>query len=236
MKKIISVFVCIFMGAVAFAQTADEIINKYADAIGGREKIQGIKNLYMEGTVDAQGQQIVIKIWRVNKKAMRSEFTINGMTIYSIITNDSGWSFNPLAGQKTAEPMTADQVKTAQPDLDIAEVLLNYKEKGYKVAYKGKDDVDGTDAFKLEVTISDSNIETYFIDPTSYYILREKSKTISNGKTDEGQQDFSNYQKTADGYVFPMAVGSEQGAAKFTVVKINTDFDPALFKPSPAKQ
>jgi hypothetical protein len=231
MKKTLLIFACVITSTTLFAQTADDIINKYADAIGGRDKLKAIKTIYMEGTVDANGQQIVIKDWKILKKADRSEFTVVGMTGYTIITTDSGWSFSPFQGQKVAEPMTADMVKRAQVDLNSVDPLVDYKEKGYKVAYKGKDDVDGSDAYKLELTISDSNVQTYFLDPTTYYIMRVKSKEIVNGKTQEAQQDFSNYQKTPEGYVFAMSAGGDGGSVKFTAVKVNTDMDPSLFVP-----
>jgi hypothetical protein len=231
MKKTFVLLACLFTGIAVFAQTADDIINKYAEAIGGKDKFKAIKNIYMEGSVDAQGQQIVIKNWKVVKTASRSEFTVMGMTGYSIVTKDSGWNFSPFQGQKTAEPMTADMVKRAQPELNSVDVLIDYKDMGYKVAYKGKDDVDGTDAYKIELTVSDSNVDTYFIDPTTYYIMRVKSKEIANGKTVESSTDFSNYQKTPDGYMFPMSIGGEQGAVKFTAIKVNTDMDASLFKP-----
>jgi hypothetical protein len=231
MKKVFVFIMLLFIGAGAFAQTADDIISKYLDAIGGKEKLAAIKNIYMEGSVDANGQQITIKIWNVNKTSARSEYTVMGMTGYNIITKDSGWNFNPFGGGKVAEPMTSDQVKRAQIGLDAQSPLLNYKDKGYKVSYKGKDDVDGSDAYKLELVVNDSLTTTYFIDPTTYYIMREKTKTKANGKEEEGQEDFSNYQKTADGYVFPMNSSGENGQVKFTVIKVNTDMDASLFKP-----
>ncbi|HXB12843.1 MAG TPA: hypothetical protein VNZ45_12705, partial [Bacteroidia bacterium] len=137
MKKVFVFIMLLFIGAGAFAQTADDIISKYLDAIGGKEKLAAIKNIYMEGSVDANGQQITIKIWNVNKTSARSEYTVMGMTGYNIITKDSGWNFNPFGGGKVAEPMTSDQVKRAQIGLDAQSPLLNYKDKGYKVSYKG---------------------------------------------------------------------------------------------------
>jgi hypothetical protein len=231
MKKTILLLAFVFAGAASFAQTADEIINKYADAIGGREKLKAVKNIYMEGTIDANGQTITIKDWMILKTAMRSEVNVMGMTGYGIITKDSGWNFNPMTGQKTAEPMTAGEVKDAQPNLNSLDPLIDYKALGYKVAYKGKDDVDGSDAYKIELTISDSNVDTYFIDPATYYVMRIKSNEIVNGKTNEGQEDRSNYQKTAEGLYFPMSTNGDMGPVKFSVIKINTDMDPSLFKP-----
>jgi len=36
------------------AQSVDEIVNKYIDAMGGKEKLNSIKSLYMEGVAVAQ--------------------------------------------------------------------------------------------------------------------------------------------------------------------------------------
>ncbi len=214
------------------AQTADDIINKYIDAIGGKGKLTNLKTLYMEGSMDANGQKIVIKTWAIDKKAMRFEMQINGMTLYQIITSDSGWSFNPFMGQKQAEPMTSDQVKMGQPNLDVAGTLVNYKDKGYKVTYEGKDDVDGTEAYKIEEIINDSLSTTFYIDPDTYYILRSTDKAKVNGKEVDGKTDYSNYQKTPEGYVFPMEINSDGGDMKFTLVKVNTDIANTVFSHS----
>jgi hypothetical protein len=217
----------------AFAQTADDIIAKYVNAIGGKTKLDGIKSLYLEGNINAQGQKIPVKMWIVSKKAFRIEYTFNGMTGYTIFRTDSGWNYSPFQGQKTAEPMTADEVKQSQPELDVEGALVNYKQYGYKVTYEGKDDVDGTDAYKLKVVISDSLSETYYIDMTSYYILRKKTKQITNGKASEANEDYADYQKTPEGYVMAMSrSGDNGGDMKFTTVKINGDVDPKLFKPT----
>ncbi len=235
MKKSILLFATLAFAAVGTkAQTADDIINKYADAIGGRKKLENIKNIYFEGSVDANGQKIPLKIWIVLNKDMRTEYTFGGMTGYSIIRSDSGWNFSPFAGQKQAEPMTADQVKSSQSALDgEGGTLLHYKEKKYKVTYEGKDDVDGTEAYKIEVVLSDSLTETYYFDPETYYVIRVHEKAVVNGKTIEGNTDKSDYQKTPEGYVFAMSQGGDMGGeVKFTTVKINTDMDPKLFSPT----
>jgi hypothetical protein len=219
----------------ATAQTADEIINKYADAIGGKKKLAGIKSVYMEGDADANGQKIPIKIWTVVGKSERTEFTFNGMTGYTIIRSDSGWAFSPFAGQTHAEPMTADQVKSASTELDYpGGQLINYKEKGFVVTSQGKDDVDGTEAYKLEEKVSDSLTKTYYLDPETYYVIRVHEKATVNGKVEEVDQDYTNYQKTPEGFMFAMSIsgGVAGGGVKFTTIKINSDIDTKLFSPA----
>ncbi len=214
-----------------FAQTADEIAGKCIDAIGGKDKLKTVKTLYMEGDIDASGQQIQVKNWWINNTALRTEYIVMGMTGYTIVTKDSGWSYSPFAGQKSAEPLTGDMVKQLQVELDIQSPLLDYKSKGYKLTYEGKDDIEGSDVYKLELTVNDSMTITYFIDPASYYIVRQKTKGKVDGKEEDEQEDFSNYQKSPDGFVFPMNESSQSGDVKWTVIKVNGDVDPNLFKP-----
>ncbi len=70
------------------ADSADMIINKYLDAIGGKEKWESIHTLYMEGSLLVRGQKIASKTWIVNNTATRNE---------SILTDlPSGALFMPI--------------------------------------------------------------------------------------------------------------------------------------------
>lgn len=236
MKKSIFLFTALSLAAVCStrAQSADDIINKYADAIGGKAKLASIKNIYMLDSANYGGQKLPVQIWKVIGKSMRSQYTFGGLTGYSIIRNDSGWAFSPFQGQKQAEPMTAEQVKSGQPELGYpGSTLIEHSKYGYKVTYQGKDDIEGSEVYKLEEKITDSISETYYIDPDSYLVIRVHTKATVNGKVMEFNQDFSDYKKTPEGIMFPMTQsGGMGGDLKTWVIKINTDIDPKLFSPS----
>ena len=234
MKKTLTIFT-LLMGVCSFAvaQTADDIINKNITAMGGLDKLNSIKTVYQEDSVSAGGVKFPVKVWAVNKKAMRAEFTVMGMTGFQIQRTDSGWGFAPFQGQTTPEPMTADEVKKGQSDLYVTDAFVNYKDKGFKVTYEGMDDVQGSQAYKLKVTVSDSVSETYFIDPDTYYVIQVKSKVTVNGKVNESTETRSDYKKTGDGYVFPMETASSNfGNVKTYTVKVNTPIDNSVFSPS----
>ena len=69
----------IFFGLLALtalsaqAQNADEIIQKYANAMGGLDNFNKVKTVKMTGTVTTQGMDLPITIQIVNGKAMRSD-------------------------------------------------------------------------------------------------------------------------------------------------------------------
>jgi hypothetical protein len=207
--------------------TADEIINDYVTAMGGVQKLASINNVYMEGEININGSKRITKKWVVNKKAMRSETTFSGITSFSIVRQDSGWNYLPTRGRKSIEPMTATSVASNLPNLDIEGPLVNYKAKGYKVTYKGTDEIEGTEAYKLEEQINDSLTKTFFVDPDSHYIMRVRTKSSMGGRVSISATDLSDYTKTVDGYVFPMEIGN----VKYTLVKVNTEINDNLFKP-----
>lgn len=233
MKKTIATAVIFSILTVfGYSQSADDIINKHIDAMGGKDKLSQLKNAYMEGEIDAGSTKIPFKIWQINKKSMRMEYEYGGMKGYQIVRNDSGWNYSPMNGQKTPEPMTPQMVKSAQTDLDLEGTLCNYKAKGYKVEYEGKDQAEGSDTYKIRETISDSLSLTFFIDPDTYYVIQMKTKANINGKVMEQTQTLGDYKKTPEGYVFPMEMTGGNGNMKLISVKINTDINNDLFKPS----
>jgi hypothetical protein len=230
MKKTLTLL-ALLVGAssLTYAQTADEIINKNIAAMGGLDKLNAITSIYQEDSLSAGGAKLSLKSWTINKKSMRGEMTFNGMTAYQILRRDSGWTFVPFQGQTKPEPMTADQVKKGQQDLYVTDAFVNYKEKGYKVTYEGKDQTEGSEAYKIKVAISDSISETYFIDPDTYYVIQVKTKATINGKSIESTDTRSDYKKTADGYIFPMESNSDQGDTKTYVIKVNAPMDSQIF-------
>ena len=216
----------------AKAQTADEIINKHIAAIGGADNWKKITSMKMVGSVNAGGAELPITLTTVQGKGFRMDMTFNGMSNYQIITKDGGWMYFPIQGQTKPEAIPADMVKESQDQLDIQGALIDYKAKGNKVAYLGKDDVEGTECFKLKVTYPNGKEETMYIDASTYYHIRSVEKVKADGKEMEETSNYSNYQKLPEGIVFPMTV--EQGNGPFAIksVEINKPVDESIFKPT----
>ena len=82
----------------ASAQTADEIINKWADAMGGKDKLSSIKTIYTEDELNIMNNPAPRKSYLVNGKGFKSEAEFGGQKIIDCYLVDSGWSINPFAG------------------------------------------------------------------------------------------------------------------------------------------
>ena len=222
-------------GSVAtYAQSAEEIVAKHIEAIGGADKWKAITAMKATGAISMQGMDIPVGITIVQKKGWRLDLTIMGMNNYQIITDKEGWVYFPVQQQQKPEPMTAEQVKESQDQLDIQGEFIDYKTKGKKIEFVGKDDMEGTEVLKVKVTDKDGTEKTVFFDPASYYVLREVQKIKADGKEDESIVSFSNYKKLSEGIVYPMTIESPQGPVTFSSVEINPKIDASVFSPSDA--
>lgn len=222
----------LFAFSLANAQTTDEIINNYLAAKGGADKIRAVNNVVMNGNVNQGGQKIPITITVIQGKALKVAFSFNGLTGYQIMTDKEGWNFNPFAGQTKAEAMTADDVTKSQDQLDVQDDLLDYAKKGTTIDNLGKDDVEGTECYKLKLTLKSGKEKTYFINAGDNMLLKISEKITLNGQEMESASTYSNYQKAGDGVMFAFTqANSLQGQIDFDTILVNQTIDEKIFKP-----
>ena len=230
LKSIVLAGIAAMISVASFAQTADEIVSKHVEALGGADKIKAISSIKMMGSLNAGGNKLPVTIQIVDGKAFKVEFTAMGMTGYQIVTNTKGWSFMPFGGQKKAEPMTDDDVKKSQNSLDIFDDLVAYKEKGSTIESLGKDDVEGTECLKIKLTLKTGKEKTFYLASDTYLILKEVEKSTINGAEVEQSTMLSNYKKTGDVMIPYTMLVSSQGEITFTTIEINPKIDPSTFE------
>lgn len=241
MKKL---FLSAFLFAVAFAvqaQSADEIIAKHLEAMGGKAW-DNVKTMKMESKITVQaapGMEIPMTMTVVNNKAARVDVSVMGMTQISCINGDKGWANSPFNGQTDAEPLTSDQVKEMKDMTDLSGSLYNYKAKGYTVEYVGKEDVEGTEVHKIKIVKSPTKTEYALIDPENWYQIKSITVATIDGKEVTAESSYSNFKKEG-GVVFPYTIEQNNpmmGASVTTVtaLQLNVAVDEKIFD-MPAKK
>ena len=172
MKKLAFLCIGLLLIAQTKAQTADEIVNKYIDAVGGKAKLETLKTSYSEGEMSIMNNPAPFTSSVIDGKASRSEMNFNGQKIITCYSAGAGWTVNPLAGITEPTPMPAGQADMGPITYDLKGPLYNYGAKGYKLELAGKEKLNNADVFKLKLNTKDSTEIDCYIDAASWLLLK----------------------------------------------------------------
>jgi len=213
---ILSIGVLLFLASPVRAQTADEIIAKYIKAIGGRDKIDAIKTLRKTGKFIGGGG-FEAPMVEMNKRPdkVREEFSLQGLTGITAYDGKTGWKIQPWGGKKDPEPLSDEELKGTVQSADMDGPLVDYRQKGHTVEYLGMEPVEGTDSYKLKVTLKDGDIRYYYFDTDYYVPIKIESKQIVRGTEVESETSLGDY-KEVDGVYMPFSFESGAKGSQFT--------------------
>lgn len=241
--KIIFVLILLFSFVQLIpAQTVDEIIDKYVNAIGGMDKLNSIKTAKITGKYVSGNFEIPFTETISIPDKILSEMTMQGLTMKQAYDGTTGWMINPFQGSKEPEKMTEEQTKSMKEQADIKGKLVGYKDKGCTAELEGKEDMEGSDVYKIKLTDKDGDITYYYVDASTYMMLKESSKRTVKEKEITSDIYYSDY-KSIDGLLFPMAMQIKtsargMGDQKVTLetVEFNVSVDDSIFKMPEVKQ
>ncbi len=216
--------------AQAQTQTVEDVINKYVEALGGKEKLLSLKTVKWQGNMNIQGADVSITTTKLHMKGMRVDIAVMGTDNYQIVTPEKGTVFMPVQQMTEPTAMTDDQLKAGQNQLDVQGALFNYKEKGTAVELLGTEKVDGADNYKLKLTFKNGIVTTYFIGLKDGYLNKTVGKRNINGEEMEIETTFSGYKQNADGYWFAYSNTSIQGEMIYDKIETNVAVDESIFK------
>jgi len=209
MRKLLLAVACVAaLAAPAAAQTADEIVEKFIKTVGGMEKIQAVKSLRRVGKYSGGGgfEAVLVEENR-RPNLVRQEFVIQGMTGVTAYDGKTGWKIEPWNGKKDAEALSEEEMKGIVEDSDLDGPLVNYRAKGVKVEYVGTDEVEGTDAYKLKVTLANGDVRFYYMDTDYFVPIKIDTKRMIRGAEREYETVLGDY-KEVGGWYLPFSVES----------------------------
>lgn len=200
--------------ASAQAQTPDELIAKNLAARGGAEKMAAIHSYMTKGELRFPGDfklSYTETRMRLDPKtdtcAVRIDASLQGLTVIQAYDGQNGWRVNPFEGRRDPEKMGADDARALADEALIDGALLSSRTKGSKVDYLGREDVDGTDSYKLRVSEPDGTVFTYYLDPDVFLEIKVIERRTIRGAEQETETDLGDYERVA-GVYFPFSIAS----------------------------
>jgi outer membrane lipoprotein-sorting protein len=221
------------------AMTADELIAKNIEARGGLERIQAITSIRATGIARLGGGGGIIEqaytLLQTRSGSLRRERSMQGLTTVTAFDGTAGWTVNPFRGRREPQRLAPDIVKSLAYDADLEGPLVDYRKKGHTVEYMGTEDVDGTEAHKLHLTLKDGTLLDVYLDPDYFLEIREIQRRTVRGVEGETEVDPGNYAKV-NGVMMPFSIESgDRGGPKsfriaLTKIEVNVPIDDSVFK------
>lgn len=218
----------------AGAQTADELVSKNIKARGGMEKIKAVKSMKITAKVILQGIEAPMTIQSKRPHFLRSEFTLQGQTLVQAFDGTTAWAIMPFNGSNQPQAMSEQEAKEVKTQADLDGPLVDYKQKGHKLEFIGKEGQEGAPVYKLKLTRKDGETLTIYLDGKTFLESRQASRRKQQGEEVEIENYFSDY-KPVNGLMIPHTMESKvknQTIAQIVLTKVETDtpVDEALFK------
>jgi hypothetical protein len=239
--RIITLILVALVARPLFAQeqkgpTLDELVAKNIEAKGGTDALHSLQSLKLMGKILVNQGQVQFAYLQTKKRPgeVRTEATLQGMTVVQAYDGKEGWKISPFQGRKDPEKMSADDVKSLIEDSEIDGPLVDWKTKQSTVDYLGTEDVDGTLAHKIKVVRKNGDVNFVYLDPDHFLEIRILTQRVVQGAQVEIETDLGEYEKINGVFVpFSIEAGRKGDSDKQKIIidkaEANLPVDDAIF-------
>lgn len=231
MKKMIlfCLAVALLTSPAGAEMTLDEVIAAHFDALGGADKLKAVESARLSGTMSmGPGGEVPFLMVFARPQNARMEFTMQGMTGIQAYDGETAWMIMPFMGKNDPEVMAEDQAKSMVEQADFDGPLMDWQEKGHQVELLGLEDTEGSEAYKVKITLKNGDVRYHYLDSENFVVIKQEGLTKVQGNEMEFETILSDY-KEVDGLMFPHSImsrpkGAPEGQA-VTIDKVELDVD-----------
>ncbi|MFZ6011533.1 MAG: outer membrane lipoprotein-sorting protein [Bacteroidota bacterium] len=229
-RKLVLTLVAVVAALFVKAQTADEILAKYFENTGGKDKWKALKSMKATGKVNFQNMDFPITIFETTPVKQRTVIQVQGVEIVQAYDGTDAWMVNPLQGGTAAVKLSDDEAKEFK-DNEFEDEFIDYKSKGHTVEFLGSEEVDGVKCYKIQLVKNKNNdkedvTEIHYFDSENYVpIMRVTYARSGPAKGQEVKMYLSDYQDV-NGLMMPFFMESKlngQTFQKVTIEKVTLD-------------
>lgn len=233
MKKLFLILFSLITAA-SYAQTAEEVVKQYADAMGGLDAFKKVQTARITGNVSIQGGEFPLTIQIINGRAFRTDVDVMGQAVTNSYKDGKGWKLNPFGGFETATDVEGAELTDFKAQANLATGLMDYQALGHTIELVGQEDVEGVKTYKIKLSMKEDGRSSFFyIGTTDHLIVKVVTTREIQGADTEIETYFSNV-KEFGGLKFFMTRDQKMSGQIFqsiiyTNVELNVPVDEKIF-------
>jgi outer membrane lipoprotein-sorting protein len=203
-------------GPDAAGPTADQIVDKYIEASGGRAAWEKLNSRVSKGTITVPAENVSGPV-EIDEKApnkLRVSVTISGSVFLQGFDGNVGWSEDPQNGLRE---QTGAELTEVKREADFYHPL-DLKKLYATVAVTGMEKVGERTAYVLQATPpGGGNPDRIYFDAQTGLPLRVITRHHNfDGSVEDFQENFRDY-RTVDGIKIPFAIEQSDAQVAFSI-------------------
>lgn len=206
--------------------TAQKVIDKYIQEIGGAQRAKEIKSLKMVYKAQAMGTELTMTVIKSAPKKSLLEITANGSIFQKVVSTGKEASISSMGQAVPLDNGTTE--KTLFESALFPELVL----EGVSTKLLAIEKVDNKDAYAIEFTLASGGTSTYYYDVESGLKVKQTESLETPQGTMVSATTYSDY-KEVEGIRFPQKIGQQQGPMNLTFelteIEVNLEVKDSLF-------
>jgi hypothetical protein len=220
--------------------TLDEIIDRNAEAMGGRAAIEAIQSIEVSLHVSDPGSEVDGIYYAARPGKMRIDISVVGKHVFTeAFDGQRGWEWNGKESKTTSSLATAALAHgVALPGHLYG--LHELKQRGHQLELTGREKIDGIDYHALRLTLRDGYQTTLYVDPNSWLVTRRRDFRPLHPDIDptpttieQKSWDFravAGVQFAFAGSETDLKTGKVLETSRINSIKVNPPIDPMFFE------
>ena len=210
--------------------TVESVIEKYINALGGKENMEKIKDRVITMKGNVQGMDITVTLSQKIPNKFLMDLDVGGGMMKQKVVFDGEKGKTSGMGQE--EMMEGDDLEEMKIQATMFEVLY-YEKYGIKTELKGIETIGGKDAYKVAITYPSGKQGTDYFDVNTGLKIRELKTQQSQQGTVTQTVDFDDYRevegvKTA--YKLTQSFGPQSVPLEVVSIQVNSGLDDSVFE------
>jgi hypothetical protein len=208
--------------------TPQQILDKYVQAVGGKEAAEKIKSRSIKGSfVGGDGTAMPMEMSYQSPDKLISVVTTRQGELVQALNGGSGWTRNPRE-TRALNPVELDRVRSLAASLEP----LLFKAPYPRMIFGGKEKIGDRDAYRLNFVTPDRKRVRLYFDVESGLLVRRLVLRETPVGPDPEQTDYEDY-RDVEGVKLPFSIrvsytsNNISGTRKLAEVKTNVPVDAA---------
>lgn len=235
-KALIIMAVVVFFFGTVNGQTADEIIKNLIEVKGGAAKLESVKSVKAVGKMVRMNMEMKFNMFYKKPGMTRTEVTFSDKLMVFAYDGKTAWQISPFTGVDGPQVMTGDQADDAKETAEMFEnPLIDYAKKGHKIELLGKDDLEGTEVFKVKLIKKDGKETIFYIDTENFIDLKTETTRVRKDGKEIKSESFSSDFKEVNGMMTAFSIktrinGMDMGNIVIESIEYDIPLEDSLFK------